>query len=77
MAVAGISEATPCKPDQNDNAKLKRELDACEKENRSLDSQSHHTSRERWSATLLFALLFPSGRRFERLQANPTDELLS
>ena len=37
MAVRKIDEPTLWKSDQNDNAKLKRELDSCEKENRSLN----------------------------------------
>jgi hypothetical protein len=51
MAVRKIDEPTLWKSDQNDNAKLKRELDSCEKENRSLNNliayrRSRHTSRQ-------------------------------
>jgi hypothetical protein len=42
MAVRKIDQPTLWKPDQNDNAKLKRELDACEKENRSLNNLIAH-----------------------------------
>ena len=34
MAVREIAEATPWKSDQDDNGALKREFDACEKEDR-------------------------------------------
>jgi hypothetical protein len=42
MAVPRIAEPTLWKSDQNDNAKLKRELDTCEKENRSLNNLIAH-----------------------------------
>ena len=42
MAVREISEAAPWEPDQNDNGTLKRELDACEKEDRSLNNLVAH-----------------------------------
>jgi hypothetical protein len=42
MAVPKIDEPTLWKSDQNDNAKLKRELDSCEKENRSLNNLIAH-----------------------------------
>jgi hypothetical protein len=37
MAVPKTDEPTLWKPDRNESAKLKRELDCCEKENRSLN----------------------------------------
>jgi hypothetical protein len=42
MAVPKVVQPGSWKPDRNDNAGLKRELDACEKENRSLDNLSVH-----------------------------------
>jgi len=42
MAVAKIDQPTLWKSDQNDIAKLKRELDSCEKENRSLNNLVGH-----------------------------------
>jgi hypothetical protein len=42
MAVSKIDKPTLWKSDQNDNAKLKREFDACEKENRSLNNLIAH-----------------------------------
>jgi hypothetical protein len=42
MVVPGINQPAPWKSDQNDNVKLKRELDACEKENRSLNNLVAH-----------------------------------
>ena len=42
MAVPKIDEPTLWKSDQNDNAGLKRELDSCEKENRSLNNLIAH-----------------------------------
>jgi hypothetical protein len=42
MAVREISEAAPWEPDQNDNGTFKRELDACEKEDRSLNNLAAH-----------------------------------
>jgi hypothetical protein len=38
MAVPKIDEPTLWKSDRNENAKLKRELDSCEKENKSLNN---------------------------------------
>jgi hypothetical protein len=42
MAVPKIDQPTLWKPDQDDNAKLKRELDSCQKENRSLNNLIAH-----------------------------------
>jgi hypothetical protein len=42
MAVRKIDELTLWKSDQNDNTKLKRELDSCENENRSLNNLIAH-----------------------------------
>jgi hypothetical protein len=42
MVVPKVDEPTLWKSDQDDNAKLKRELDACEKENRSLNNLIGH-----------------------------------
>lgn len=42
MAVREIAEATRWKSDQNNNGTLNRELDACEKEDRSLDNLVAH-----------------------------------
>jgi hypothetical protein len=42
MAVPKIDQPTLWKSDQNDNAKLKGELDPCEKENRSLNNLVAH-----------------------------------
>jgi hypothetical protein len=42
MAVREIAEATLWKSDQNDNGTLNRELDACEKEDRSLNNLVAH-----------------------------------
>ncbi len=42
MAVHEIAEATPGKSDQNNNGTLNRELDACEREHRSLNNLVAH-----------------------------------
>jgi hypothetical protein len=42
MTVPKIDEPPLWKSDQNDNAKLKRELDSCEKENSSLNNLIAH-----------------------------------
>jgi hypothetical protein len=42
MAVPKIDEPTLWKSDQNDNAILKRKLDSCEKEYRSLNNLTAH-----------------------------------
>jgi translation initiation factor IF-2 len=42
MAASKIDQPTLWKSDQDDNAKLKRELDSCEKENRSLNNLVAH-----------------------------------
>jgi hypothetical protein len=42
MAVPEIDEPTLWKSDQSDNARLRRELDTCEEENRSLNSLIAH-----------------------------------
>jgi hypothetical protein len=42
MAVPKIDEPTLWRSNQNDNAKLKREFDSCEKENRSLNNLIAH-----------------------------------
>jgi hypothetical protein len=42
MAVRKVVQPALWKPDRNDNARLKRELGTCEKENMSLDNLSVH-----------------------------------
>ena len=42
MAVPEIDEPVLWKPDQSGNTRLKRELDACEEENKSLNSLIAH-----------------------------------
>jgi hypothetical protein len=77
MAVPKIDEPALWKSDQNDNAKLKRERDSCEKENGPLNNLiaravTHHVKSKKLGERLSLSALFFPCRRFMPLLAKLT-----